>query len=211
MTIRPLCRQVCNHPFLFDEYKLGTGNEFLIRSCGKLAILDRILPKLQVCAVGQAACMCSLPLLCVSALPRRVAVRASAHASWPQALSVCAAFFMCGRGVHVYMDACRFPCTSDSELHAARRAPGAHLQPNGAAHQQDSGGVLLHEAISALGSHWRDRLRGSQDHDGQVRALCMRVCSRARVRKGEREGGREKESMDTTISLRIFSPCPPQT
>jgi SNF2 family DNA or RNA helicase len=61
LTTRPLCRQVCNHPFLFDEYKLGTGNEFLIRACGKLAILDRILPKLQVSAFGQA-CMCSLPL-----------------------------------------------------------------------------------------------------------------------------------------------------
>ncbi|EKX46028.1 hypothetical protein GUITHDRAFT_48360, partial [Guillardia theta CCMP2712] len=38
-------RKVCNHPFLFDEYFLG--NEFLIRSCGKLELLDRILPKLQ--------------------------------------------------------------------------------------------------------------------------------------------------------------------
>ena len=38
--------QVCNHPFLFEEYDLG--NEYLIRSCGKLALLDRVLPKLQV-------------------------------------------------------------------------------------------------------------------------------------------------------------------
>ena len=38
-------RKVCNHPFLFEEYNFG--DQFLIRSCGKLALLDRILPKLQ--------------------------------------------------------------------------------------------------------------------------------------------------------------------
>ena len=103
LTTRPFGFQVCNHPFLFDEYKLGTGNEFLIRACGKLAILDRILPKLQVCAFGQAACMCFLPLLCVSAIPRREAVRASAQESWPRG-------FFCAS---VYMDTCRFLCASE--------------------------------------------------------------------------------------------------
>jgi ATP-dependent helicase STH1/SNF2 len=39
-------RKVCNHPFLFDEYDLG--DEYLVRSCGKFALLDRILPKLKV-------------------------------------------------------------------------------------------------------------------------------------------------------------------
>ena len=38
-------RKVCNHPFLFVFFFFG--NEYLIRSCGKLALLDRILPKLQ--------------------------------------------------------------------------------------------------------------------------------------------------------------------
>ena len=40
--------QVCNHPFLFKEYNFGDEN--LIRSCGKFALLDRVLPKLQVSA-----------------------------------------------------------------------------------------------------------------------------------------------------------------
>lgn len=39
-------RKVCNHPYLFDEYDLG--DEYLVRSCGKLELLDRILPKLRV-------------------------------------------------------------------------------------------------------------------------------------------------------------------
>eukprot|EP00961_Rhodomonas_salina_P211738 2859165-Rhodomonas_salina.2 len=38
-------RKVCNHPFLFPEYDMG--DDLLIRSCGKFALLDKILPKLK--------------------------------------------------------------------------------------------------------------------------------------------------------------------
>ncbi len=42
-----VCLQVCNHPYLIPEYDLGT--DMLVRSCGKLDVLDRVLPKLKAC------------------------------------------------------------------------------------------------------------------------------------------------------------------
>jgi SNF2 family DNA or RNA helicase len=43
-------RQVCNHPYLMDDnesqWDLGAGMR--VRSCGKLDVLDRILPKLKM-------------------------------------------------------------------------------------------------------------------------------------------------------------------
>ena len=124
LTTRPFGFQVCNHPFLFDEYKLGTGNEFLIRACGKLAILDRILPKLQVCAFGQAACMCLLPLLataamCVCSSPackvcERVKCASVFSCASERASVVASRFCLCARMYgHMQMDTCRFSCASD--------------------------------------------------------------------------------------------------
>ncbi|WOL13291.1 ATP-dependent helicase BRM-like isoform X1 [Canna indica] len=40
-------RKVCNHPLLNYPYFSSYSNEFIVRSCGKLWILDRILIKLQ--------------------------------------------------------------------------------------------------------------------------------------------------------------------
>lgn len=39
--------QVCNHPYLIPECDLGSDQ--IVRSCGKLDVLDRILPKLKAC------------------------------------------------------------------------------------------------------------------------------------------------------------------
>lgn len=43
-------RKCCNHPYLFDGAEPGppyTTDEHLVYNCGKLAILDKLLPKLQ--------------------------------------------------------------------------------------------------------------------------------------------------------------------
>lgn len=43
-------RKCCNHPYLFDGAEPGppyTTDEHLVYNCGKLAILDKLLPKLR--------------------------------------------------------------------------------------------------------------------------------------------------------------------
>lgn len=43
-------RKCCNHPYLFDGAEPGppyTTDEHLVYNCGKLVILDKLLPKLQ--------------------------------------------------------------------------------------------------------------------------------------------------------------------
>ena len=40
-------RKVCNHPLLNYPYFSNYSKDFIVRSCGKLWILDRILIKLQ--------------------------------------------------------------------------------------------------------------------------------------------------------------------
>lgn len=40
-------RKICNHPYLFlNNYEENLGSEVIMRSSGKVELLDRILPKL---------------------------------------------------------------------------------------------------------------------------------------------------------------------
>lgn len=40
-------RQVCNHPYLMEDPEWDLGPAMRVRACGKLDVLDRILPKLK--------------------------------------------------------------------------------------------------------------------------------------------------------------------
>ena len=50
MNILMQLRKCCNHPYLFDGAEPGppyTTDKHLIDNCGKMVLLDKLLPKLQ--------------------------------------------------------------------------------------------------------------------------------------------------------------------